>query len=85
LTVLTDRNSACEISSLVMCEGRKHSTARSLSVSRTSAAPLTLASREPWVSKRSSTRPANPAYRLVGGTSTVIAERTAAPPSRKTR
>ena len=83
--MLTERNSASEISSLVMCEGRNASTARSLSVSGTPPRPAAPGSRGPQLSNRSRTRPRNPAYRLVGGTSTVIAERTARPPSRKTR
>jgi hypothetical protein len=80
-----DRNSACEISSLVMCEGRKRSTARSLSVSGTLARAVGAAPCGTWASNRSRMRPAMLACRLVGRISTVMAERTAAPPSRKTR
>lgn len=83
--MLMDRNSACEISSLVMCEGRKRSTARSLSVSGTLARAADVPPWGTWASNRSRIRPAKPACRLVGGISTVIAERTAAPPSRKAR
>ena len=83
--MLMDRNRAWEISSLVMCEGRKRSTARSLSVSGTLTASAGPAGRGAWASNRSRMRPAKPAWRLVGWISTVIAERTDAPPSRKAR
>lgn len=83
--MFTDRNRACEISSLVMWEGRKHSTASSLAVSRTLSPFTALAGRGPWASNRSRIRPANPACRLAGWISTVMVERTAGPPSRKAR
>jgi hypothetical protein len=60
-TVLMDRNSACEISSLVMCDGRKHSTARSLSVSETLGCSGVPAGRGACAAKRSRIRLANPA------------------------
>src|SRR6266516_1209096 len=62
-----------------MCDGRKRSTASSLSVSGVSACSGSRRTRGSWVSKHSSTVAANRALPLVGGTSTVIADRPGCP------